>query len=274
MQNGDALELQRSLTTSCTPLVIFDPQYRGVLDREALQCWKGKKPVETITEKPLPHVADLNEAVPKSEWEPGLDGKPKPPWQHQVIVYLIDPTSGGFFTYLNSTIGARIAVDQLRCSADFCKPDASRLLKDQRASVPIANPKRKSTANEVKGLEPRRKTRRHRREHWQDGRVRTAPHDIATAAQAIRAELLGSNTAVALGMHVKAYAPILELCRRLVVRGIDPATPLEAWRGPTLCLRVQNIGAAAALEVRPSGTGRPVFVRRKTVRAALEVGQN
>jgi hypothetical protein len=81
---------------------------------EALQCWKGKKPVETITAKPLPDVNDLNEAVPKSEWEPGLDGKPKPPWQHQVIVYLIDPTSGGFFTYLNSTTGARIAVDQLR----------------------------------------------------------------------------------------------------------------------------------------------------------------
>jgi hypothetical protein len=81
---------------------------------EALQCWRNKKPVETITEKPLPDVNDLNEAVPKSEWEPGLDGKPKPPWQHQVIVYLIDPTSGGFFTYLNSTIGARMAVDQLR----------------------------------------------------------------------------------------------------------------------------------------------------------------
>jgi hypothetical protein len=81
---------------------------------EALQCWQGKKPIETITTKPLPNVNDLNEAVPKSEWEPGLDGKPKPPWQHQVIVYLIDPTSGGFFTYLNSTIGARIAVEQLR----------------------------------------------------------------------------------------------------------------------------------------------------------------
>jgi hypothetical protein len=81
---------------------------------EALQCWKGKKPVETITAKPLPDINDLNEAVPKSEWELGLDAKPKPPWQHQVIVYLIDPASGGFFTYLNSTIGARIAVDQLR----------------------------------------------------------------------------------------------------------------------------------------------------------------
>ena len=50
---------------------------------EALQCWKGKKPVETITAKPLPNVDTLNSAVPASEWEPGLDGKPKPPWVHQ-----------------------------------------------------------------------------------------------------------------------------------------------------------------------------------------------
>jgi hypothetical protein len=56
---------------------------------EALQCWKGKKPIETITAKPLPNVDDLNEAVPKSEWEPGLDGQPKPPWQHQVKTPLL-----------------------------------------------------------------------------------------------------------------------------------------------------------------------------------------
>ena len=81
---------------------------------EALQCWKGKKPVETITDKPLPDVRALNETVPESEWEPGLDGKPKPPWVHQCIAYLIDPASGGTFTYLNSTVGARIAIDQLK----------------------------------------------------------------------------------------------------------------------------------------------------------------
>lgn len=34
---------------------------------EAVQCWKGKKPVETITAKPLPDIDTLNEAVPKSE---------------------------------------------------------------------------------------------------------------------------------------------------------------------------------------------------------------
>ena len=52
--------------------------------------------------------------MPASEWEPGLDGKPKPPWVHQYIAYLIDPASGGTFTYLNSTVGARIAIDQLK----------------------------------------------------------------------------------------------------------------------------------------------------------------
>jgi len=31
-QHGDALELLRSLPRRCTPLVFFDPQYRGVLD--------------------------------------------------------------------------------------------------------------------------------------------------------------------------------------------------------------------------------------------------
>ena len=81
---------------------------------EALQRWQNKRPIETITSKPLPDLQDLNAAVPQQEWEPGLDGRPKPPWVHQVLVYLIDPASAGFYTYLNSMVGARIAWDQLR----------------------------------------------------------------------------------------------------------------------------------------------------------------
>jgi hypothetical protein len=81
---------------------------------EALQCWKGKRPVETITAKRLPDIDTLNAAVPKAEWEFDLTGQPKPPWVHQMIVYLVDPEGGGFFTYLNSTIGAHIAVEELR----------------------------------------------------------------------------------------------------------------------------------------------------------------
>jgi hypothetical protein len=81
---------------------------------EALQCWKDRRPVETITTKPLPDVDELNATVPREEWEPGLDGRPKPPWVQQVIVYLIDPATAAFYTYLNSTVGARIAYDLLR----------------------------------------------------------------------------------------------------------------------------------------------------------------
>jgi hypothetical protein len=81
---------------------------------EALQCWKNKKPIETITTKPLPELETLNAAVPKAEWELGLNNQPRPPWVHQVIVYLINPADAGFFTYLNNTIGARIAYDNLR----------------------------------------------------------------------------------------------------------------------------------------------------------------
>jgi hypothetical protein len=33
VQQGDALELLRSLPHGCTPLVFFDPQYRAVLDK-------------------------------------------------------------------------------------------------------------------------------------------------------------------------------------------------------------------------------------------------
>jgi site-specific DNA-methyltransferase (adenine-specific) len=32
-QSGDALALLGSLSDRCTPLVVFDPQYRGVLDK-------------------------------------------------------------------------------------------------------------------------------------------------------------------------------------------------------------------------------------------------
>src|SRR5262249_55301223 len=81
---------------------------------EALQRWKNKQPLETITAKPLPEIDALNASIPMQEWEPGLDGKPKPPWVRQFVVYLIDAATAGFYTYLNSTIGARIAWDHLR----------------------------------------------------------------------------------------------------------------------------------------------------------------
>jgi hypothetical protein len=83
----------------------------------ALQHWKDKKPVETILKQPgqpLPDIDELNSKIPKKQWEPGLDKKPRPPWVRQHIAYLLNPTDAGLFTFINSTAGATIAVDRLR----------------------------------------------------------------------------------------------------------------------------------------------------------------
>jgi len=86
----------------------------------------------------------------------------------------------------------------------------------------------------------------------------------------ICAELTGSDTCAALGLTVKSGAPVLALCRKLIEAGHDPGTPLEAYRGDTLCLRVRSIGEAAGLRMDTDKTGRPVFKREKTTaRASL-----
>ena len=58
----------------------------------------------------------------------------------------------------------------------------------------------------------------------------------------IRAEISGSETCAALGTTEQSPSPVIALCRKLLDAGHDPATPLEAWRGEPLCLRVRSIG--------------------------------
>ncbi len=83
----------------------------------ALQHWEDGNPVETIVrtpDKPLPDLDTLNAQIPQEQWEAGIDGKPRPPWVRQHVVYLLDPTDGSLFTYINSTVGAAIAVKNLK----------------------------------------------------------------------------------------------------------------------------------------------------------------
>jgi hypothetical protein len=77
--------------------------------------------------------------------------------------------------------------------------------------------------------------------------------------EAIRAELAWSDHATALGLLAYGSSPVLTLCRMLLEAGYDSATPLEAWRGGTLCLRVRAIGAAAGFTVKSAGNGAPRF---------------
>jgi hypothetical protein len=77
-----------------------------------------------------------------------------------------------------------------------------------------------------------------------------------TVAAAIRAEITGSDTATAAGITVRAEAPVLELCRKLIEAGHDPQVRLEAYRGETLCLIVRSIGEGSRLEIGKAGFRR------------------
>jgi len=89
------------------------------------------------------------------------------------------------------------------------------------------------------------------------------------AGTTIRAELSGADTCTACGITMKSESPVLALCRKLVDAGHDPATPLEAYRGDMLCLRVRSIGQAARMQV--NGNVRLVFAGAPKRRTAPPV---
>jgi hypothetical protein len=89
-----------------SPLLVVDVN-------EILRRWKGNQ-AEDIVTKPLPDADELNSAIPIDEWEEGVDGKPRPPWAHTVVVYLVNLGTGEIYTYAASTVGAHIAYDALK----------------------------------------------------------------------------------------------------------------------------------------------------------------
>jgi hypothetical protein len=79
-------------------------------------------------------------------------------------------------------------------------------------------------------------------------------------AQPLRAVII-SGQAEASGVTARGRAPVLALCRALIEAGHDPNTPLEAYRGATLCLKVRSIGEGARLTVKETTRdGKPRFV--------------
>ena len=98
----------------------------AVKAEELLRMWKDDRPTD-ITVKPLPDPAELNAAIPESEWEKDRDGKPRPPWAHHVAIYLVNPDTATKYVYCAATTGAHIAVEQLRENVT-----TMRMLRDAR----------------------------------------------------------------------------------------------------------------------------------------------
>jgi hypothetical protein len=67
------------------------------------------------TREELPKVADLNKEIPKEEWDLSdfNNHEPRPPYSFNWVVYLVDESDGATYTSANSTIGQRLAYDEL-----------------------------------------------------------------------------------------------------------------------------------------------------------------
>lgn len=88
--------------------------------------------------------------------------------------------------------------------------------------------------------------------------IQSAPAGQGRCEIVVRAEIVGDDTCTVGNITVRAAAPTLAMCRRLVADGFDPGRTLHAYRGDVLCLTVRSIGAAAKLTVKERPFG-PVF---------------
>jgi hypothetical protein len=83
---------------------------------KGLQRWEDERVVEEIKKKPgqpLPDVGELNAKIPQDQWGEGIDGKPRPPWQLNDVIYLLALKDAMKFTFINCTVGAKIAAARL-----------------------------------------------------------------------------------------------------------------------------------------------------------------
>jgi hypothetical protein len=77
--------------------------------------WEGGKPAKYLIPeagRAMPEREELGD-LNQDDWEAGVDGKPKDPWQNTRFVHLVDPVSAEIFTFSTSSWGGRGAVADL-----------------------------------------------------------------------------------------------------------------------------------------------------------------
>jgi hypothetical protein len=83
-----------------------------------LQCFKNGELVGELLDRPgkrwtKEDAQELNAKIPEEEWGIGFNNEPQPPWRETWAVYLIDTVSATEYTFINSTMGAKVAVERL-----------------------------------------------------------------------------------------------------------------------------------------------------------------
>jgi hypothetical protein len=82
------------------------------------------------------------------------------------------------------------------------------------------------------------------------------PLGISNTLSVIIAQLVGSNIAIVDNITGRGA---LDLCRRLIVAGVDPDAELHCYRDGVIALRIKSVGAGAKLTVQETASGGPRF---------------
>jgi hypothetical protein len=99
-------------------------QYVPVDCRVELVRWCDKQIMDRIVQRPdepFPDVDELNEAIPKSEWEEDFNGNPRGPWQLQRSIFFVDPNDGSRLISSNSTFGQKLAYEEIKSKIQFMR---------------------------------------------------------------------------------------------------------------------------------------------------------
>src|ERR1700730_16116556 len=86
--------------------------------------WSGKKVVDLIVPtsgERLPDTDELNAEMPVSDWAEDFPGNPKGPWLRIDTIHLVDPETGAKLIVSNSTVGQRIAYQNLKERTQFMR---------------------------------------------------------------------------------------------------------------------------------------------------------
>jgi len=74
----------------------------------------------------------------------------------------------------------------------------------------------------------------------------------------ILAQFIKSDRCCTEGLEVRANAPALAMCRKLIEAGYDPDRPLHCFRGETLAMKISSIAYGARYSVSEPSTGSGV----------------
>ena len=150
VRSGAPLQVENSL------LALFPPG--TITGFRILRKWEPL-PTETIVpdaDGKLPDPDELNGRIPSEQWGMGLDGKPRPPWSKYFILYLLDTSTAALYTFMNNTIGSRLAITGIEERTEWGRAlfgdDVMPLLKLTDRPFPTKFGERRKPAFDVLGF--------------------------------------------------------------------------------------------------------------------------